>query len=52
MDFEDRHFDTMDFVSDARRDDLVIESDCLSEQCARLYFRPDDDVPEEEQGNI
>ncbi|MET0364500.1 MAG: nucleoside deaminase [Sphingobium sp.] len=52
MYFEDRHLDTMDFVADAWRDDLVIEGDCLREECARLYFQPDDDVPEEEQGNI
>lgn len=52
MYFEDRHLDTMDFVRDAWRDDLVIEGGCLREECAALYFRPGDDVPVEEQGNI
>lgn len=52
MYFEDRHLDSMDFIRDAWRDDLVIEGDCLREECASLYYRPGDDVPEEEQGNI
>ncbi len=52
MYFEDRHLDSMDFIRDAWRDDLVIEGDCLREECASLYYRPGDAVPEEEQGNI
>ncbi|MET0250198.1 MAG: deaminase, partial [Sphingobium sp.] len=52
MYFEDRHLDTMDFVKDAFRDDLVIEGKCMTNECAALYYRPWDDVPEEEQGNI
>jgi tRNA(adenine34) deaminase len=52
MYFEDRHLDTMDFVADAFRDDLTVEGGCEVAQCAALYYRPDDDVPEEEQGNI
>jgi len=52
MYFEDRHLDTMDFVRDAFRDDLTLEGGCLREDCAALYYRPDDDVPVEEQGNI
>jgi len=52
MYFEDRHLDTMDFVRDAWRDDLVIEGGCLPDECASLYYRPDDDVPEQEQGNL
>lgn len=52
MYFEDRHLDTMDFVKDAWRDDLVIEGDCMAQECAALYYRPWDDVPVEEQGNI
>jgi tRNA(adenine34) deaminase len=52
MYFEDRHLDSMDFIRDAWRDDLEMEEGCLREECAQLYYRPDDDVPEEEQGNI
>ncbi|WP_294321935.1 nucleoside deaminase [uncultured Sphingomonas sp.] len=52
MYFEDRHIDTLTFIADAYRDDIVIEGGCLREDCAKLYYGPDDDVPEEEQGNI
>jgi tRNA(adenine34) deaminase len=52
MHFEDRNFDTMNFVADAYRDDLILEGGCLRQECAALYYGPDDDVPEEEQGNI
>jgi tRNA(adenine34) deaminase len=52
MYFEARHVDTLSFISDAYRDDIVIEGGCLREECASLYFGPDDDVPEEEQGNV
>lgn len=52
MYFEDRHIDTLTFVTDAYRDDIMIEGGCLREECAKLYYGPDDDVPEEEQGNL
>lgn len=52
MYFEDRHLDTMDFIHDAWRDDLRIDGGCLTEECAALYYGPDDDVPKEEQGNV
>ncbi len=52
MYFEDRHIDTLSFIADAYRDDIVIEGGVLREECAALYYRPGDDVPEEEQGNI
>jgi len=52
MYFEARHVDTLGFISYAYRDDIVIEGGCLREECAKLYFGPDDDVPEDEQGNI
>jgi tRNA(adenine34) deaminase len=51
MYFEDRHLDTMDFIRDAFRDDLSVVGGVLAEDCAALYYKPDDDVPEEEQGN-
>ncbi|BAL77215.1 nucleoside deaminase [Bradyrhizobium cosmicum] len=52
MYFEARHIDTLDFVSKAYRDDLSIEGGVLRDDCARLYYRPSDKVPESEQGNI
>ena len=51
MYFEDRHLDTIDFIGDAFRDDLVISGPCLAAECAALYFGPDDDVPDELQAN-
>lgn len=52
MYFEDQHLDTMDFITDAWRQDLVLEGGCLREECAALYFGPNDDVPRKEQGYI
>jgi tRNA(adenine34) deaminase len=52
MYFEDRHFDTMDFIRDAFRDDLSFTGGVLSEECARLYHQPGEPVPEAEQGNL
>jgi len=52
MYFESRHLDTLDFIHDAFRDDLTVTSGVLSDECAALYYRPDDKVPLEEQANI
>lgn len=52
MYFEARAIDTLDFVAKAYRDDIGIVGGMLREECARLYFGPDDDVPDEEQGNV
>ena len=52
MYFEARHVDTLGFIGDAYRDDLTVEGGVLRELCARLYYGPNDDVPEAEQGNI
>ncbi|MEH3106868.1 MAG: nucleoside deaminase [Sphingomonas fennica] len=52
MYFEARHVDTLAFIADAYRDDIVIEGGCLAAECATLYYGPDDEVPEEEQGNL
>ena len=51
MYFEARHVDTLAFIHDAYRDDVEIEGGVLRTECARLYFGPDDDVPEDQQGN-
>jgi len=52
MYFEARHVDTLDFVAKAYRDDLAIEGGLLREDCAALYYGPDDPVPADKQGNI
>lgn len=52
MYFEDRHFDTADFIRDAFRADMRIEGGILAGECAALYYRPDDDPPREEQANL
>ncbi|MXO86269.1 nucleoside deaminase [Altererythrobacter aurantiacus] len=51
MYFEDRHLSTLDYITDAYKDDLELAGGMLAEECAGLYFRPWDDVPEEEQAN-
>jgi tRNA(adenine34) deaminase len=52
MYFEDRHLGTMDFIVDAYRNDLSVEGGLLAQECASLYYRPNDDPPVEEQANI
>jgi len=52
MYFEDRHLDTLDFIRDAYTDNITLEGGCLAEECARLYYQPDDNVSEDEQGNV
>ena len=52
MYFEDRNFDTMDFVIDAYRNDLAVVGGVAANRCAELYYRPWDDPPEEEQANL
>ena len=51
MYFEDRHLSTLDFVADAYKDDLELVGGVLSDDCAQLYYRPWDDVPDEDQAN-
>lgn len=52
MYFEARHVDTLSFIADAYRDDIVIEGGCLRAECAELYYGPDADLPREEQANL
>jgi tRNA(adenine34) deaminase len=49
---ESRHVDTLAFITDAYRDDIVIEGGCLRAECASLYYPPDTDLPREEQANL
>lgn len=51
MYFEDRHLRTADFIGDAFRDDLSLVGGVLADECAGLYFKPEDNVPTEKQGN-
>ncbi|AXJ94144.1 MULTISPECIES: nucleoside deaminase [unclassified Sphingomonas] len=52
MYFEARHVDTLSFIADAYRDDIVIEGGVLRDECAQLYYPPDADLSEEEQANL
>ena len=52
MYFEARHIDTLDFIAKAYRDDLTCTGGILKKECASLYYAPDADVPEEDQGNL
>lgn len=51
MYFEERHLDTLDFIADAFRDDLVMLGGVLRDDCAALYYGPGDDPPPDEQNN-
>lgn len=51
MYFEDRHLSTLDYLADAYKDDISLEGGVLAEECAKLYYRPWDDVPEDQQAN-
>jgi tRNA(adenine34) deaminase len=51
MYFEDRHLDTIDFIRDAFRSDLSLDSGLMAQECAALYVPPDARVPKDEQFN-
>ncbi|WP_243652667.1 nucleoside deaminase [Novosphingobium sp. PhB165] len=51
MYFEARHLSTFDFVADAWKDDLSLTAGVLAADCAALYYRPWDHVPEDRQAN-
>jgi len=52
MYFEAKHIDTLDFITDAYRDDIEIVGGCLRNECAALYSPPDADLSEEQQANL
>ncbi len=52
MYFEAKHVDTLAFISDAYRNDIVIEGGCLRAACAQLYYGPDAELPQDEQANL
>jgi len=51
MYFEDKHFNTTDFIRDAFKDDIALEGGVLGDECAKLYVGPDEYVPEPELVN-
>ncbi len=52
MYFEAQHVDTLAFIGDAYRDDIVIEGGCLRDECAKLYYGPDAKLPVDGQANL
>jgi tRNA(adenine34) deaminase len=46
--FGSRHNNTVDFIRDAFRNDLRIEGGVLAAECAVLYAKANDNVPEQE----
>jgi tRNA(adenine34) deaminase len=46
--FESRHSDTTDFIHQAFRDDLEVESGVLAEECSQLYLKPNEPAPNDE----
>jgi tRNA(adenine34) deaminase len=46
--FESRHNNTVDFIRDAFRNDLKIEEGVLAAECAELYAKTNDAMPEQD----
>ncbi len=51
MYFENRSLDITDYVRDAFKKDLSLTGGILADQCAGLYYGPDDHPPPREQAN-
>lgn len=52
MYFETEHLDTMNFIRDAYREGIQIVGRVMGDECAALYWAPDSDPPQQEQGNV
>jgi len=52
MSFEARHINTLDFISEAYRDDLTFTGGMLRGECAQLYYAADTVSPADRQENI
>lgn len=50
--FEVRHVNTLDFIAKAYRDDLTFTGGVLRDECTRLYYPVDADLPADEQENL
>jgi len=48
MYFEERHFNTADFICDAFKNDVEVTGGVLAQECAELYYRPDEQPPAED----
>lgn len=48
MYFEERHFNTTDFIRDAFKQDIEVVGGVLAAECADLYYRPGERPPEED----
>ncbi len=51
MYFEDRHLDVLDIIDDAFRNDMSARGGLLAEECAALYYKPEDEPPLVQQTN-
>ena len=52
MYFEAPHIDTLSFIADAYRKDIVIEGGCLRDECAKLYYPRDAQLSREQLANL
>jgi tRNA(adenine34) deaminase len=52
MYFEERNRGTVDYLSNAYRDDLSLLGGVMTKECAALYVGPNENVPIEEQVNL
>src|SRR4051812_26357607 len=52
MYFDTKHINCADLISDAFREDLEIVGGVLALECAKFYYKPQDNPPPEEQENI
>jgi tRNA(adenine34) deaminase len=52
MYFEDRHFDIMDYLDDAYRDDMNLSGGLMADDCAALCYGPDDHPPRDAMANL
>ena len=51
MYFDTRHLNAADLIADAFKEDIEILGGVLADECASLYYRPQDDPPPEAQEN-
>ncbi len=48
MYFEERHFNTADFIRDAFKSDIEVVGGVLAAECAELYYQPGEQPPSED----
>ena len=51
MYFEDRHLDTVDFIRDAYKDNLLLDGGLMVKECAALSVPPGAEIPKDQQFN-